>query len=80
MRSEKKKNFWGQDAMKGSRRSFKILIVSDMHQTLQHDAKTNWRQFKIAYLQHGFAGEFGACHKKKFQSKNLDRSNQIAER
>ena len=55
--------------MKGPRNKFKILIVSDMHQTLQHDAKTNWSKFKIAFFQHGPTGEFEACQKIIFEAK-----------
>ena len=61
--------FWGQDAIKGTRNYRKILIVLDMHQTLQHDAKTNWSKFKIAFFQHGPTGEFEACQKIIFEAK-----------
>ena len=73
-------NFGSHDAMKGPRNKFKILIVSDMHQTLQHDAKTNWSKFKIAFFQHGPTGDNETCQKKNFWSKNLCRSKQTAEK
>ena len=63
-------NFVGQDAMKGSRKSWKYWIVSDMLQTLQHDAKINWRQFQNTFFKLGPIGEFEACQKKIFKAKN----------
>ena len=63
--------FWGQDAIKGSRNFFRIFIVSDMLQTLQHDAKINWRQFQNTFFKLGPIGEFEACQKIIFKAKIL---------
>ena len=71
--------FWGQDAIKGSRKSWKYWIVFEMLQTLQHDAKKKLIQLKITFFKHGPTGEFGACQKIFFQSKNSKRSKQTAE-
>ena len=43
--------------------------MSDMVQTLQHDAKINRRQFQNTFYQLGFVGEFEACQKKIFKAK-----------
>ena len=55
--------------MKGPRNKFKILLVSDMLQDLQHDANTNFCKFKIAFFQHGPTGDNEACQKKIFEAK-----------
>ena len=46
----------------------------------RHDAKKTWRQFEIAFFQHGPTGEFETCQKKNFQSKISNRSKQTAEK
>ena len=52
--------------------------MSDMLQTLQHDANINWRQFQNIFFKLGPIGEFEACQKKFFQSKNYNGSKQTA--
>ena len=51
-----------------------------MVQTLQPDAKINWRQFQNTFFKLGFVGEFEPCQKQKFQSENSNTSKQIAEK
>ena len=70
--------FWSHDVRKGSRNELEILIVSDMLQNLQHDAKINWRQFQNTFFKLGPVGEFEPCQKKIFQSKNSNWSKQTA--
>ena len=47
---------------------------------LQLDAKINWRQFQNTFFQLSPVGDKAACQKKFFQSKNSNRSKQIAEK
>ena len=49
-----------------------------MLQTLQYDAKINCRQFLNNLFELGPIGEFEACQKKNFQSKNYNGSKQTA--
>ena len=51
-----------------------------MVQTLQQDAKINWRQCQNTFFQLGFVGEFEPCQKNFFQSQNSNRSKQTAEK
>ena len=73
-------NFVGQDAMKGSRKSWKYWIVSEMFHYHRHHAKINWRQFKIAFFQHGPADDNETCQKKNFLNKISHGSKQTAEK
>ena len=64
--------------MKGSRNFFRIFIVSEMVQTLQHDANITQRQFQNILFQIGLVGEFEPCQKNFFQSKNSNGNKQTA--
>ena len=56
------------------------IPFSDMLLYLQLDAKINWRQFQNTFFQLGLVGDKATCQKKIFQSKNSNRSKQIAEK
>ena len=57
--------------MKGPRNRLKILIVSDMVQGFQCDAKISWRQFQIAFFKVGPDEIPGPCQKFFFKCKIL---------
>ena len=61
-------NFVGQDAMKGSRKSWKYWIVSEMFHYHRHDVKKTWRKFEIAFFEHGPTGDKETCQKKIFEA------------
>ena len=67
--------FWGQDAMKGSRKKWKIFIVSEMVHQLQLDTKINYRQFQMAFFQYCPDGGLGTSQKKNFKAKILVEAN-----
>ena len=71
---------WDQDAIKGPRKKWKYLIVSDMLLYHQLDAKINWKQFQNTFFQLGLVGDKATCQKKNFQSKISNRSKQTAEK
>ena len=66
---ERKKYFWSNDAMKGSRKSLKILIVSKNANHLHLQLNTLFKAVKTQYLHIGLSEDGLHSQKLIFNSK-----------